>query len=115
MLLNYSVCCVCVLNILYVSNVLLVFVHCIQYLARISDFSTLIDKLDDDVNVYSTDSTTGASASPGTVIVVSTVSSSCWGPFPDLLLDICLIDYYFKCQLILCLIFLLGYFLKQLT
>ena len=45
----------------------------IQYLARMSDLSNLIDILDDDVNVHSTDSTVGAGSRM--VTVTSTVTS----------------------------------------
>ena len=78
---------------MYVYCVLLIFVHYIEYLARISDLSDLIYILDDDVDVYLADSTAGVGSR--IVGVASTISSSDWVPFTGLLLVICLFAYYF--------------------
>ena len=72
---------------------LLIFVHYIEYLARISDLSDLIYILDDDVDVYLADSTAGVGSR--IVGVASTISSSDRVPFTGLLLVICLFAYYF--------------------
>ena len=83
MLLNYAAFCVCVLYILYMSCVLMTFVNYIQYLARVSDLSILIDILDDDVNVYLTASIDCAGSRM--ISVASTITSSGWVPFTCLL------------------------------
>ena len=86
------------------SYALSIFVHDIEYLAPMSDLLDLIDFLDDNVNVYSTDPTAGAGFRM--VGVAYTISSSDWVPFTGLLLVIFKIVYYFQFLLILLLIFL---------
>ena len=68
MLLNYAVFCVIVIYILHMSYALLIFLH-------FCDLSDLINILNDDVNVHSTDYTVGVDYV--TVSVASTTSSSC--------------------------------------
>ena len=83
-LLNYAVFWVCVQYIVYVSDVLLICVRHIQYLAQMSDLSNLMDILDDDLNTYVTDST--ADVGYGVICVASAITLSGWVLFPDLLL-----------------------------
>ena len=92
MALNYAVFCVCVLYILYVSSMLLIFIHDIQHLARMRDKSSLIDILDDDVHVHSTDFTDGICS--GMVDVASTITSSGWVPITCVF-----VGYLFNCLL----------------
>ena len=64
-----------------------IIVHCIEYLARMSNLSELIDILDDDGILHSTDST--ARVGSKTVGGVSLVASSCWFPSTGLFIVIC--------------------------
>ena len=64
-----------------------IIVHCIEYLAWMSDLSELIDILDDDGILHSTDSTAGVGSK--TVGGVSLVVSSCWFPSTCLFIVIC--------------------------
>ena len=61
---------------------LFLIVHFIKYLARMSDLSELINKLDDDGGLHSTDSIAGFGS--GSVGVASPVVSSSWVPFTSL-------------------------------
>ena len=83
--------CLCYLIIqykLYVSCIictncaLLLIVHFIEYLARMSNLSEVIDKLDDDGVLHSADSI--AVFGSGAVVVASPVASSSWVSFTDL-------------------------------
>ena len=94
MLLNYAVFCVIVIYILHMSYALLIFLH-------FCDLSDLINILNDEVNVHSTDSTVGVDYV--TVSVASTTSSSCCFPFTDFIfrkLFIISNIYSFVCMLL---------------
>ena len=76
LIIQYKVYVAC---IIYTNCASLLIVHFIEYLARMSDLSEVIDKLDDDGVLHSTDST--ADFGSGAVGAASPVASSIWVPF----------------------------------
>ena len=87
MLFNYVVLCFYGTFILYAYCELLIFVHYIEYLARMRNLSDLIHILDDDVNVYFTHFTVDIDF--WIVGVASIVDSFYCVPFTGLFLVIC--------------------------
>ena len=77
---------------------LFLIVRFIEYLARMSDLSELIDKLDDDGVLHSTDSTVRFGV--GAVGAASPVASSSWVPITGLFLILWRLVYYFLFLLI---------------